>query len=72
MTQYWRFAAEQVVEHMQLEAALAKTTTFAEALKIEMHSEWIEPRPRRKPLPLQSLAESARGNSTPSRSQNRT
>lgn len=52
MTQYWTFAAERVVEHMEFAAALAKTTTFAEAsLKIEMHREWVEPRPR-KPLPL--------------------
>lgn len=52
MTQYWTFDAMQVVHHMEFAEALAKTTTFAEAsLKIEMHREWVEPRPR-KPLPL--------------------
>jgi hypothetical protein len=52
MTQYWAFSAKQVVQHMEFAVALSKTTTFAEAaLKIEMHREWVEPRPR-KPLPL--------------------
>lgn len=52
MTQYWTFAAKQVVEHMEFAEALRKTTTFAEgSLKIEMHREWVEPRTR-KSLPL--------------------
>ena len=52
MTQYWTFDAMLVVEHMEFAEALAKTTTFAEASrKIEMHREWVQPRPR-KPLPL--------------------
>ncbi len=52
MTQYWTFAAERVVEHMEFATALAKTTTFAEAsLKIDMYREFVSPRPR-KPLPL--------------------
>lgn len=42
----------QVVQHMDFAETLAKATTFAEtSLKIEMHREWVEPRPR-KPLPL--------------------
>jgi hypothetical protein len=52
MTQYWTFAAKRVVEHMEFASALSGTTTFAEASrKIEMHREWVEPRPR-KQLPL--------------------
>ena len=52
MTQYWGFFAQQVVECMEFAPARRETTTFAEAsLKIEMHREWVEPRPR-KPLPL--------------------
>lgn len=52
MTQYWTFNAMQAVKYMEFAEALAKTTMFAEAsLKIEMHREWVEPRPR-KPLPL--------------------
>ena len=52
MTQYWTFDAMKVVEHMEFAGGLAKTTTFGQAsLKIEIHREGVEPRPR-KVIPL--------------------
>jgi hypothetical protein len=52
MTQYWAFAMERVVEHMEFAVALANTETFVEASSaIEIQREFLTLRPR-KTLPL--------------------